>query len=86
MNSIILLIIGLIAGIGTTTSFVPQVIKVWKKRSVEDLSIYTFLIHCLGVLLWVIYGIFRRDYIITGFNIISLLLCLSILFAFYKLR
>jgi MtN3 and saliva related transmembrane protein len=86
MNPILLLCIGLIAGIGTTISFVPQVVKIWKKQSVEDLSIYTFLIHCTGVGLWIVYGFNKQDYILVGFNIISMLLCLCILVAFYKLR
>jgi MtN3 and saliva related transmembrane protein len=86
MNSILLLCIGLIAGIGTTISFVPQVVKIWKKQSVEDLSIHTFLIHSTGVGLWIVYGINKNDYIIVGFNSIAMVLCLFILVAFYKLR
>ena len=32
-------IIGLIAAVLTTSAFVPQVFKIWKSKSVDDLSL-----------------------------------------------
>src|SRR5690349_19122042 len=54
-------IIGLIAAFCTTISFLPQVIKTWKSGSAKDLSLGMFSFFCLGVLLWLIYGIMERD-------------------------
>lgn len=60
--------VGLAAGTGTTVSFLPQVVRVVRTRSVADLSLSMFLIHSTGVVLWVVYGALVRDWIIVGFN------------------
>jgi MtN3 and saliva related transmembrane protein len=48
--------IGIIAAIGTTSSFIPQVYKVFKTKKTDDLSLGMFLLFCVGTLLWTIYG------------------------------
>jgi MtN3 and saliva related transmembrane protein len=40
--------LGLLAGGLTTVSFVPQVIKIWKTKSAEDVSLKMFLALCAG--------------------------------------
>lgn len=50
-------IIGLIAAVLTTSSFVPQVYKTWKTKEVENLSLSMYLVMFIGVILWLIYGI-----------------------------
>src|SRR4028118_1313532 len=49
--------ISLIAGTLTTLSFVPQVIKTWRSKSAKGLSLGMFSIFCIGLILWLIYGI-----------------------------
>jgi MtN3 and saliva related transmembrane protein len=41
--------LGLLAGGLTTASFVPQVTKIWKTKSVEDVSLKMFVAFCIGV-------------------------------------
>ena len=72
-------IIGLTAGTGTTVSFLPQVIKVFKYKKTEDLSPIMFCIHTTGVTLWIVYGVLVNNYIIILFNAITLILCIAIL-------
>ena len=72
------------AGIGTTASFLPQVIKVWANKSTQDLSISMFMIHMSGVTLWIAYGLAREDTIIILFNGTTFVLCLFILVAFIR--
>jgi MtN3 and saliva related transmembrane protein len=50
-------VLGLIAGSLTTAAFVPQVLKTWRTRSTEDISLGMFALFALGVLLWLLYGI-----------------------------
>ena len=66
--------IGIIAGIGTTFSFLPQVFKIYKNPSIEGLSLYMMMVHFTGVSFWITYGIMRNDEIIIGFNSITLVL------------
>ena len=54
------LFLGYLAGFLTTISFVPQVIKTWKTKSADDLSLGMFLVFCAGVACWLAYG-FRLD-------------------------
>ena len=49
--------IGLMAGVLTTLSFLPQVHQTWKTKSTKDISLPMFLAFCTGVLLWLVYGI-----------------------------
>ena len=55
-------ILGYLAAIGTTSSFLPQAYKVYKTKKTEDLSLGMFLFFCLGTMLWLIYGLLSRAY------------------------
>jgi MtN3 and saliva related transmembrane protein len=82
MNSIQLL--GLAAGSLTTAAFLPQVIKTWKSRSAKDLSLGMFSLFCLGVVLWLVYGLVVRDIPVIAANFITLMLASTLLY--FKLR
>jgi MtN3 and saliva related transmembrane protein len=82
MNSIQLL--GLLAGSLTTAAFFPQVMKTWKSRSAKDLSLGMFSLFCLGVLLWLVYGIIVRDIPVIAANMLTLMLASTLLV--FKLR
>lgn len=49
--------IGLMAGVLTTLSFLPQVRQTWRTKSTKDISLPMFLSFCTGVLLWLVYGV-----------------------------
>ncbi len=49
-------IIGTIAAILTTGSFLPQVYQTWKTKSTESLSLPMFSMFFTGVCLWVYYA------------------------------
>ena len=65
-------ILGIIAACCTTFSFLPQALRVWRTREVEQLSIETLTLMLVGVVLWLIYGIFRDDIVIIGANAIAI--------------
>ncbi|NJK37471.1 MAG: SemiSWEET transporter [Oscillatoriales cyanobacterium RM1_1_9] len=71
--------IGLLAGTLTTLAFIPQVIKTWKSKSAEDVSLEMFVIFCLGVFLWLIYGFLLQDIPIMIANLVTLILASTIL-------
>jgi MtN3 and saliva related transmembrane protein len=79
-------IMGIIAGGLTTTSLVPQVIKTYKSRSAEDLSLKMFSLFSLGVLLWLIYGFINKDLPIILANAFTLLLALTLLFFKFRFK
>jgi MtN3 and saliva related transmembrane protein len=77
-------ILGLVAGVLTTLSFLPQVIKAWRSRSTRDISLGMFAMFCTGVFLWIVYGFLIGDIPVLVANIVTFLLAATILFL--KLR
>jgi MtN3 and saliva related transmembrane protein len=67
-------LVGLLAAVCTTVSYVPQLKKVWQTRSTEDISLKMFLILAAGIALWVIYGVLKSDIVIVLANAVSFLL------------
>ena len=76
--------VGFAAGFFTTVSFIPQITKIWKSKSAEDVSKKMFLAVAFGVTLWLAYGIILTQWPIILWNSISLVLALTILFLKYK--
>ncbi len=72
-------VIGSLAGAFTTIAFVPQVVKTWRSRSAEDISLLMFTLFTAGVLLWLLYGIALGSVPIIIANSITLVLALSVL-------
>ncbi len=72
-------LLGLIAGTLTTLAFLPQVIKTWKSRSAQDISVGMFLLFSAGVALWLFYGIRLGAVPIIAANAVTLILSLAIL-------
>lgn len=72
-------IVGYLAGALTTIAFLPQVIKAWRTRRTEDLSLGMYLTFNIGVALWLIYGILLGSFPIIAANVLTLLLTGSIL-------
>jgi MtN3 and saliva related transmembrane protein len=66
--------IGLVAGIFTASSLLPQLIKTLKEKKAEDVSFLMLLVLLTGVALWIVYGIMRNDFPIIITNSFSLLL------------
>ena len=72
-------IIGLIAAVCTTFAFIPQVIKVWKTKQTNDLSLRMYSIMFIGLLLWLIYGIRIDSLSIILANVVTAILVGTIL-------
>ncbi|GAB6051753.1 SemiSWEET transporter [Magnetospira thiophila] len=77
-------LLGFAAATCTTLAFLPQVLKTWRTRSTEDISLTMFLVLCGGIVLWLIYGMLTEDWPLMVGNGITLLLAGTILF--FKLR
>jgi len=72
-------IIGLVAGTLTTMSFVPQVVKAWRTRSLADFSLAMLLTFAIGVSLWVVYGVMIGGVPVIVANATTLALTLALL-------
>ncbi len=77
-------IIGIIAGILTAGSLLPQVIKTIKEKKAEAISIGMLVVLLAGLSMWLVYGIMRDDAPIIYTNAFSLLLNLSLIFLRFR--
>ena len=72
-------LLGLCAGTLTTLSFVPQVVKCWRRRSADDLSAAMLLAFTAGVMLWTFYGIMMGSWPIVAANGTTLVLAFTLI-------
>ena len=72
-------LIGLIAAVFTTSSFFPQVIKIWKTKQTKDISTAMYIAMMIGTCFWLTYGILINSFAIMVANIVSGLLVLFVL-------
>jgi MtN3 and saliva related transmembrane protein len=77
-------LLGLSAGSLTTLSFVPQVIKTWRSKSADDISTGMFVIFSIGLVMWLIYGLYLQSLPIIVSNIVTLVLTVVILILKYR--
>jgi MtN3 and saliva related transmembrane protein len=68
---VIIGMIGIVAAILTTSSFIPQITKALRTRRMDDVSAYLMMLFICGFSLWVAYGVMRNDPIIIGANTIG---------------
>lgn len=84
MNSFIGEMVGYISGTCTTLAFLPQAIKSIRTKNVSGLSLYMYIIYCLGLVFWILYGVYLNSFQIILFNIITLVFNGIILYMIIK--
>ena len=73
-------ILGLIAAVLTTASFLPQVYQTWKTKDVSGLSLPMLMLFFIGITLWFIYGFLKDSPSLIGANGISMLSFLLLIY------
>ena len=79
-------IVGTGAAILTMFSFIPQIIKITRKKSASDVSLVMLWQLTCGVSLWILYGIHLRDAIIIIANSVILITLITAIGLFFKYR
>lgn len=72
-------LVGLVAGLCSTSSFVPQVLKAWREGDTEAISKRMYIVTVSAFSLWIAYGVMIESWPIIIFNIASLALSGAIL-------
>jgi MtN3 and saliva related transmembrane protein len=75
----IVTLIGSTAAVCTTIAFVPQLVRVYRRKTARDISISMFLVFSVGEMLWFTYGIFIHSLPVILANAVTLALALAIL-------
>ncbi len=76
--------LGLIAGAMTTSSFVPQIIRIFKLRSAHEISLYFSVLLLSGFALWIVYGIRDGLLPIVFWNSLNVVFIFIVLYAQFK--
>lgn len=74
--------LGIIAGILTSASMIPQLVKVLQEKNVEDISWLMLLILIFGLSLWVWYGFIKDEIPIILSNSFAVLLNITLLICY----
>ena len=67
-------VVGVVAAILTTCSFLPQAIKVLRTRETGAISLAMYSMFTAGVALWLAYGVMTTQWSITIANAVTLVL------------
>ena len=79
-----LTILGLMAGLITTSGFIPQIMRGYRTGRMEDVSLFMPLVLMTGMGLWLIYGLYLQDLPIIFWNAVAI--GLNVVLVAMKLR
>jgi MtN3 and saliva related transmembrane protein len=79
-------VLGLVAGVCTSSSLVPQIVTTLKKKKAGEVSILMFIVMLTGNALWIYYGFDKSDIAIISTNFLALSLNIVMLILKFKFR
>jgi MtN3 and saliva related transmembrane protein len=77
-------IIGYAAAALTMFGFLPQLVKMARTKSVDDVSLVMMVQMGLGVFLWLVYGLHIKNSPLIVANVVSLAILILGLFAYFR--
>ena len=79
LDEITMGVIGILAGILILSGWVPQIVRGYKTKRLNDVSPYLMILIFAGAVLWLIYGIALDDVYIMGVNLAAMVLTMIVL-------
>ena len=73
-------VLGLIAGAVTSLGFIPQLIKGYRTKKLEDISYLMPIVLAMGMTLWLIYGLFVPALAVIIANAFGIFCCLTLVY------
>ena len=77
-------IVGILAALCVVVSYMPQVVRSFKTKQMDDISLPFLLIIAFGVFLWIMYGTYLGDALFIYANIC--ILCMSLSLVLMKIK
>ena len=72
--------IGFVAAFLTTTSFIPQAIKIISTGKTDDISTAMYAMLVSGIFLWLVYGFRKKDWPLIVANTVTFMFAGIVLF------
>ena len=79
MATLLVNALGTAAALCSMSSFVPQVVKIWREKDASSVSLHMYAVTVTGFTLWTVYGVMLKSWPLIGSNLISLGLAAAIL-------
>ncbi len=86
MQTLLIDVVGVAAGLCSMTSFVPQIIKMLREKHAESVSLRMYVVTVTGFVLWISYGALQGSWPIWLSNAVNLALAATILALKLKYR
>jgi MtN3 and saliva related transmembrane protein len=77
-------LLGFLGGLLTTAGFIPQVVRLFKLKKAEEISMTFTICFVIGIVFWLIYGIVFGLLSVIFWNAITLVLGCLMLYAKFK--
>jgi MtN3 and saliva related transmembrane protein len=84
LDDISITILGIVASVLILSGWVPQIVKGYRTKKLEDVSKYLMSLVAIGAFLWMLYGIEKNDIIIVGVNVAAIALTTTVLIMKFK--
>ena len=79
MDSTTIELIGLTAALITSIGFLPQIVRGYKTKKLDDVSYFMPILLAIGMTLWLIYGILIHSIAVIAANIFSISCSISLI-------
>tara|TARA_Y100000590_G_scaffold210993_1_gene239030 strand:- start:1088 stop:1375 length:288 start_codon:yes stop_codon:yes gene_type:complete len=79
LDEVTLGIVGILAGVLILSGWVPQIIRGYRTKKLDDVSPYLMICIFAGAVLWLVYGIAIDDIYIIGVNVAAMFLTMTVL-------
>lgn len=86
MQPLVVNAVGVAAALCSMTSFVPQVVKIWREKDASQVSWWMYVVTVTGFSLWTAYGVFLKSWPLVGSNAVCLVLSAAILALKWRYR
>jgi len=86
MATVMIELLGLLAGVIGIVAWIPQIIQVWVHKRHDGLSLTTFAVVAIALALWLVYGILVESLAMVAANIMTLTVIGIVFFGVLKLR
>jgi MtN3 and saliva related transmembrane protein len=75
----VIAVLGILSGCLTTLSWVPQLLRTWRRGHADDISGMYLFTFGTGVVGWIVYGAFKADVAVIFANALTVILLAGLL-------
>lgn len=83
VSDLILESLATITGIVSSFAMLPQIYRIFKRKSAKDISIWTYLYMFITGVIWILYGLNIQSYPIWVTNLIGSITMVGIIFGWF---